>query len=163
VAACAFYNTTSIPIILLSVLQQTLSRSIFAELASPLLFLSLQLLTYPLLQWLSSVALIEAYAHFAPRHSLAAGLATGRHGAAPPASTAALLELPPAREAGESEHCFRAFGESRRPEAGGRTAALLPLTGPSLLARQVLCPRASRRRRWRRGGEGRRAGAGAGR
>ncbi|EOD25580.1 hypothetical protein EMIHUDRAFT_237450 [Emiliania huxleyi CCMP1516] len=71
VAACAFYNTTSIPIILLSVLQQTLSRSIFAELASPLLFLSLQLLTYPLLQWLSS--------------------------------------------AGESEHCFRAFGESRRP------------------------------------------------
>lgn len=160
-AACAFYNTTSIPIILLSVLQQTLSRSIFAELASPLLFLSLQLLTYPLLQWLSSVALIEAYAHFAPRHSLAAGLATGRHGAAPPASTAALLELPPAREAGESEHCFRAFGESRRPAVAPPPSC--PLTGPSLLARQVLCPRASRRRRWRRGGEGRRAGAGAGR
>ena len=37
---------------MLQVLQQTLSRSIFAELASPLLFLSLQLLTYPLLQWL---------------------------------------------------------------------------------------------------------------
>jgi len=49
------------------VLQQTLSRSVFAELASPLLFLSLQLLTYPLLQWLSSMLLIDAYAFLADR------------------------------------------------------------------------------------------------
>jgi hypothetical protein len=51
------------------VLQQTLSRSVFAELASPLLFLSLQLLTYPLLQWLSSMLLIDAYAFLSDRLS----------------------------------------------------------------------------------------------
>lgn len=48
-------------------LQQTLSRSVFAELASPLLFLSLQLLTYPLLQWLYSMFLIDAYAFLSDR------------------------------------------------------------------------------------------------
>ena len=42
VAACAFGNTTGIPIVLLSVLQQSLGRAVFAELADPLLFLSLQ-------------------------------------------------------------------------------------------------------------------------
>ena len=40
-AACAFGNTTGIPIVLLSVLQQSLGRAVFAELADPLLFLSL--------------------------------------------------------------------------------------------------------------------------
>ena len=51
VAACTFGNTTGIPVVLLSVLQQSLGRAVFAELADPLLFLSMQLLTYPLLQW----------------------------------------------------------------------------------------------------------------
>ena len=50
VAACAFGNTTGIPIVLLSVLQQSLSRSVFADIADPLLFLSLFLLTMPILQ-----------------------------------------------------------------------------------------------------------------
>eukprot|EP00908_Phaeocystis_cordata_P023329 Transcript_5756.p2 GENE.Transcript_5756~~Transcript_5756.p2 ORF type:complete len:460 (+),score=215.54 Transcript_5756:74-1453(+) len=58
VAACAFGNTTGIPIVLLSVLQQSLGRAVFAELADPLLFLSLQLLTYPLLQWILGLALM---------------------------------------------------------------------------------------------------------
>lgn len=59
VAACTFGNTTGIPIILLSVMQQSLSRSVFAELADPLLFLSLQLVTFPLLQWLLGLLLFE--------------------------------------------------------------------------------------------------------
>ena len=59
VAACAFGNTTGIPIILLSVLQQSLSRQVFAELADPLLFLSLQLLTFPLFQWAVGLALLR--------------------------------------------------------------------------------------------------------
>lgn len=59
VAACTFGNTTGIPIIILSVLQQSLSRSVFAELADPLLFLSLQLLTFPIMQWLFGLVLFE--------------------------------------------------------------------------------------------------------
>jgi len=59
VAACAFGNTTGIPLILLSVLQQSLSRSVFADLTDPVLFLSLQLVTYPVLNWLHSVLIIH--------------------------------------------------------------------------------------------------------
>lgn len=50
VAACTFGNTTGIPIVLLSVLQQSLSHSVFADIADPLLFLSLELVSFPLLQ-----------------------------------------------------------------------------------------------------------------
>ena len=56
VAACTFGNTTGIPVILLSVLQQSLSRSVFADIADPLLFLSLQLISFPLLQVCSGSA-----------------------------------------------------------------------------------------------------------
>ena len=46
VAACTFGNTTGIPVVILSVLQQSLSRTVFApDIADPLLFLSL---FYPL-------------------------------------------------------------------------------------------------------------------
>ena len=50
VAACTFGNTTGIPVVLLSVLQQSLSRSVFADIADPLLFLSIELVSFPLLQ-----------------------------------------------------------------------------------------------------------------
>lgn len=66
VAACAFGNTTGIPIVLLSVLQQSLSRSIFAEIADPLLFLSFSLLTYPTFQWLASLLLLRRRTYFRP-------------------------------------------------------------------------------------------------
>lgn len=59
VAACSFGNTQGIPIVLLSVMQQSLGRAAFANLADPLLFLSLELLTYPLLQWLLGLALLR--------------------------------------------------------------------------------------------------------
>ena len=59
VAACTFGNTTGIPIVLLSVLQQSLSRSVFADIADPLLFLSLELVTFPLLQWLFGLLLLR--------------------------------------------------------------------------------------------------------
>ena len=59
VAACSFGNTQGIPIVLLSVIQQSLGRAAFANLADPLLFLSLELLTYPLLQWLLGLALLR--------------------------------------------------------------------------------------------------------
>lgn len=58
VAACAFGNTTGIPVILLSVLQQSLSHSVYADIADPLLFLSLMLVTQPLMQWLAGLALL---------------------------------------------------------------------------------------------------------
>ena len=50
VAACTFGNTTGIPVVLLSVIQQSLSRSVFADIADPLLFLSIELVMFPLLQ-----------------------------------------------------------------------------------------------------------------
>lgn len=59
VAACTFGNTTGIPVVLLSVLQQSLSRSVFADIADPLLFLSIELVTLPLLQWLVGLALLR--------------------------------------------------------------------------------------------------------
>ena len=59
VLACAFGNTTGIPVVILSVLQQSLSRSVFADIADPLLFLSLALVTLPLLQYLVGVALLR--------------------------------------------------------------------------------------------------------
>ncbi|KAL1528164.1 hypothetical protein AB1Y20_009525 [Prymnesium parvum] len=59
VAACTFGNTTGIPIVLISVMQQSLSRSVFAELADPLLFLSIQLFTFPLFQWLFGYLIFE--------------------------------------------------------------------------------------------------------
>lgn len=58
VAACAFGNTTGIPVILLSVLQQSLSHSVFADIGDPLLFLSLTLVTLPLMQWLIGLLLV---------------------------------------------------------------------------------------------------------
>jgi predicted permease len=60
-AACTFGNTTGIPVVLLSVLQQSLSRSVFAEIADPLLFLSITLVSYPLLQWLFGLALLQLH------------------------------------------------------------------------------------------------------
>ena len=59
VMACAFGNTTGIPVVLLSVLQQSLSRSVFADIADPLLFLSFGLVTLPLLQYLVGLALLR--------------------------------------------------------------------------------------------------------
>ena len=59
VMACAFGNTTGIPVVLLSVLQQSLSRSVFADIADPLLFLSLELVTLPLLQYLVGLVLLR--------------------------------------------------------------------------------------------------------
>lgn len=70
VAACTFGNTTGIPIVLLSVLQQSLGRAVFAELADPLLFLSLQLLTYPLLQWTLGLALMSFNRRFGTTSAL---------------------------------------------------------------------------------------------
>ena len=56
VAACTFGNTTGIPVVLLSVLQRSLSRSVFADIADPLLFLSIELLSFPILQVASARA-----------------------------------------------------------------------------------------------------------
>ena len=50
VAACTFGNTTGIPVVILHVLQQSLSRSVFADITDPLLFLSLMLVVFPLMQ-----------------------------------------------------------------------------------------------------------------
>ena len=61
VAACTFGNTTGIPVIVLSVLQQSLSRSVFADVADPLLFLSLMLVTLPLFQWLAGLVLLRVW------------------------------------------------------------------------------------------------------
>jgi len=59
VSACAFGNTTGIPIIVITVLQQSLSRSVFADFDDPVMYLSLQLLTYPLMHWLHSLLLVK--------------------------------------------------------------------------------------------------------
>ena len=103
VAACAFGNTTGIPIVLLSVLQQSLSRSVFAELADPLLFLSLQLLTFPLLQWLIGLMLFE-------RESFVARLLSGRPMVDP-------YDPPLVQIMAESERTTRGM-----PRRGGNTA-----------------------------------------
>jgi len=58
VAACTFGNTTGIPVVVLHVLQQSLSRSVFADITDPLLFLSLMLVVFPLMQWLAGLALL---------------------------------------------------------------------------------------------------------
>jgi hypothetical protein len=59
VAACCFGNTTGIPIVLLSVLQQSLSRAVFVELADPLMFLAIELLSVPLLQYVAGSLLLR--------------------------------------------------------------------------------------------------------
>ena len=61
VAACTFGNTTGIPVVVLSVLQQSLSRSVFADMADPLLFLSLMLVTLPFFQWLMGLLLLRLF------------------------------------------------------------------------------------------------------
>ena len=80
VAACTFGNTTGIPVVLLSVLQQSLSRSVFADIADPLLFLSIELLTFPLLQ--VREPLQQHPAAFHPTRVLACAAVAGRAGAA---------------------------------------------------------------------------------
>ena len=63
VAACTFGNTTGIPVVLLSVIQQSLSRSVFADIADPLLFLSIELVMFPLLQVRARVPLSTLSTH----------------------------------------------------------------------------------------------------
>ena len=63
VAACTFGNTTGIPVVLLSVIQQSLSRSVFADIADPLLFLSIELVMFPLLQVRARACLSQRSAH----------------------------------------------------------------------------------------------------
>ncbi len=129
VAACTFGNTTGIPIVLLSVLQQSLSRSVYAEVADPLLFLSIELVTFPLLQWLVGMLLLRMGG---------SGLATNALGS--PEALAAPMRRHAAGEvsnshismmsAGEDEQYHAILAKQMSQRALEREAALAPSGAP---------------------------------